>query len=249
MSNTGRSPFDDASREYLESTIFTEGADLDRLEDWLGNANCVLDVGAGTLHTAGRLKQAGVSYVAALDPSLAMLREGMGRYRSVQPIGGSAEALPVKSNVFDGLVCRYAAHHFEAPEVFLGEAKRVLEPAGTFAFQDLVIEADDELGRRINEIAGLRDPSHERYRSPDQWGELLEESGFEVMALERFKLPLDYEDWIDRSDPPADSRETIKGLFAKFSEAQRRRINLTMTENRPESFEYSVAIVRCRPSR
>lgn len=247
MGERETSPFDEVSENYLDSAIFSEGADLDQIENWLGEAECVLDVGTGTLHTAGRLQQAGVPHVVGLDPSRAMLREGMSQYPSVQPVGGSAESLPVKSAGFDSLVCRYAAHHFETPRDFFWEARRCLTTDGVVVFQDLVIEAADELGDRVNEIAELRDPSHERYRSPEQWTAMMEDAGLEILDVEGFTLPLSYRDWVDRSDPSANSRAQIKTLFGEIPPDQRRRINLTMDGDRPESFEYPVTIIRGRP--
>ncbi|MFB6346011.1 MAG: class I SAM-dependent methyltransferase, partial [bacterium] len=238
-------PFDNSSQEYLESAIFTEGADLDVITDWMGECSAVLDVGAGTLHTAGRLSACGVSWVAGLDPSLPMLRDGSSRYGSVRPIAGRSEDLPFGRESVEGVVCRYAAHHFSAPERFFREAKRILVPGGTLVLQDLVVEKADDLGDRINGIAELRDPSHGRYRSPSQWRNLVKEAGLVVQEAEHFTLPLNYDDWIERSDPSRDSRRTIRERFDELSASQRRRINLSYTDGEPDSFEYPVMMLRC----
>lgn len=243
----GSNPFDRSSKKYLESAVFTEGSDLTRIGEWLRDCEFVLDVGAGTLHTAGYLSDDGTSRVVGIDPSLPMLREGRSRYESVRSVGGRSELLPFGASTFDGVVCRYAAHHFADPEPFFREVRRVLKPGGELVFQDLVIEREDELGERINEIATLRDPSHERYRSPAEWRRFLEATGYVVRDSEGFTLPLNYETWLERSDPPAEARETIESLFAVFPEDHRRRINLDGEGGGPTRFEYPVLMLRCVP--
>lgn len=246
MSNDN--PFDESSRDYLESSIFTDGEDLDRIANWLDGCRSVLDVGAGTLHTAGYLREHGVPRSVGLDPSRSMLREGRGRYESVLPAAGRAESLPVRQGSFDGLVSRYAAHHFTEPLESLREMRRVLEPEGTLVFQDLVVPCDDQLGTIVNQIAELRDPSHQLYRSPKQWEDLLEKTGLKVLDRQQFWLSLTYEDWLNRSDPVPDARNRIESLLNQLDEQQQGRIKLTRSNGRPDTFEYPVAMFRCLPT-
>jgi SAM-dependent methyltransferase len=241
-------PFDESTQDYLESSIFTSGDDLDQIGAWMEGIGSVLDVGAGTLHTAGYLAEDGGSDTVGLDPSRPMLREGRQRYDSVFPVQGSSESIPLRQDAFGGVVSRYAAHHFADPECCLREMRRVLKPGGTMVFQDLVVGKADELGDIINRIASLRDPSHEKYRSPEQWEELLRETGFEVCERHQFLLPLTFEDWLNRSDPAPDGRRRVESLFEQLGEDQRRRINLTTSNGCPDTFEYPVAMFRCVPS-
>lgn len=241
---TQSTPFDRGSDRYLKSAIFTDGPDLGTIADWLSGSRCVLDAGAGTLHAGGYLAENGIPRVVALDPSRAMLREGLDSYTGVAPIVGSAETLPFAPKVFDGLVCRYAAHHFANPEDFFHGARRVLEPGADLVFQDLVIEANDGLGELINEIAELRDPSHEAYRTPETWEQLLTEAGFDVKDAEKFSLSLTYRDWVDRSDPPRENREEIRRLLGTLSEEDRRRIGFVESDGMPQEFEYPVAMLK-----
>jgi SAM-dependent methyltransferase len=178
-----------------------------------------------------------------------MLREGLKRYPTAIPVAGTSEALPCRQSGFDGLVSRYAAHHFEEPETSLLEMRRILNPEGTLVFQDLVVEKDDELGSIVNRIAELRDPSHEQYYSPKQWGELLRDTGFTVLDRQQFLLSLTYGDWLNRSDPVPDARDRIESLFDQLDELRRERLNLTTSGGRPDTFEYPVAMFRCVPAR
>lgn len=240
-------PFDESSKDYRESSIFTSGDDLGQIGAWMEGTESVLDVGAGTLHTAGYLAEHDASDTVGLDPSRPMLREGRQRYGSVRPVQGTSESIPFAHDAFGGVVSRYAAHHFASPNPCFREIRRVLKPEGTLVFQDLVVEKADGLGDIINRVASLRDPSHEHYRSPKQWEKLLRETGFEVCERHQFLLPLTYEDWLNRSDPVPDGRRRIESLFEQLDEDQRRRINLTMSNGRPDRFEYPVAMFRCGP--
>lgn len=251
MNETGTedfdSPFDRSSDRYLSSSIFTDGEDLSWIGEWLGECATVLDVGAGTLHTAGYLAEAGAPLSVGLDPSRAMLKDGLERYSGVKTACGTASTIPFESSQFEGVACRYAAHHFPSLGSFLTEARRVLADDGQLVVQDIVVD-EGSLGDWINEVAGLRDPTHERYRTGEEWTRELTDAGFDVTETRGFPLQLSYGDWLDRSDPPKSNRQRIEKAFGQLSEEEAERINLTSSEGRPETFAYDVWICRCRVS-
>ena len=78
-----------------------------------------LDVAAGT-GILSTLVAPHVQRVIALDATPAMIRQGI-QARGHAGLGnlafllGLAEALPVLTNAFDRVVCRFALHHFPDP--------------------------------------------------------------------------------------------------------------------------------------
>src|SRR3982751_6077488 len=102
-------------------------------------------------HVAARLREAG-SEVVTCDSAPGMKPDVICR----------AEDLPFADGSFDVVTCRVAAHHFENPGAAVGEFARV---AG-----ELVLVADNlYLGEAGEEADRLRDPTHVRNLSEDDW--------------------------------------------------------------------------------
>ncbi len=118
------SAFGGATDGYLEGDVLKQGADLERLVDWCADATRALDVATGAGHVAGGLVDAGISRVVAADLSPEMVRTATTEYPRVEGVAVDAERLPIASDRFDAVTCRFAAHHFPDPEAFLAEVER-----------------------------------------------------------------------------------------------------------------------------
>ena len=97
----------------------------------LDHTSWVLDVGCGTGRFAIPMASEIGCGVVGIDPSPAMLAEGMAKSsRAVTWLQGRAEALPLREGVFDACLASQVIHHFRDKYLALAEMLRVLKPGG-----------------------------------------------------------------------------------------------------------------------
>ena len=204
--------FGGAADAYRESAVHREGSDLETLASWGRDASCALDVACGAGHTAGALADAGVPFVVAADATRAMVETTTETY-DVEGVAADAERLPFADDAFDAATCRIAAHHFPDPRTFVAEVGRVLAPGGVFAFEDNVAPEDDDLAEFFDRFERLRDPTHVEAYSQSRWESWLREAGFEVGESLTIRRELDYEAWVERTDPGDERRERLAELL------------------------------------
>jgi SAM-dependent methyltransferase len=180
---------------YRESEAHREGEDLDLLVAWAEGKNA-LDVATGGGHVARRLREAGLE-VTTLDPA-----PGMGA-DAVAP----AEDIPFADESFDVVACRVAAHHFADVARALGEMARVSRA--------LVLVADNLfLGDEVEEAERLRDPTHVRCYSEEEWRELFAGAGLAVEDVRRFDKRIELEPWLERAGCTGAEAERVRELLA-----------------------------------
>jgi SAM-dependent methyltransferase len=183
---------------FRESPTHREGPDLDLVVEWCepGDGVKVLDVATGGGHVARRLREEGCT-VVTVD-----LAPGM-KADVVAP----ADHLPFQDGSFDVVTCRIAAHHFPDARAAVAEMARVSNRL-------LVIEDNLFRGDDVEEAERLRDPTHVRCYSEDEWKGFVEEAGFEVEQVERFDRRQRVDRWLERVEtPPADARR-VRELLA-----------------------------------
>jgi SAM-dependent methyltransferase len=175
---------------FRESPTHRQGPDLDLLVEWceLGDDVKVLDVATGGGHVARRLREEGCT-VVTVDPAPGMRPD----------VVSSAEELPFADGSFDVVTCRIAAHHFHDIHRGIAEMARVTRRL-------ILIEDNVFTDERVEEAERLRDPTHVRCYSEDEWKAMLTEAGLELEQLERFERHPAVEDWLARVEtPPADA--------------------------------------------
>jgi len=181
---------------YRESEAHREGPDLDRLVEWASGARTTLDVATGGGHVARRLRDAGLEVVSC-DPAPGMRPDVICR----------AEDLPFADSSFDVVACRIAAHHFADVRAAVSEMARV---SG-----DRVLVVDNVYGgEAVEEAERLRDPTHVRCYSEDEWRELLEGAGLQVEAVERFAKEIELEPWLERAGCAGEEATRVRELLA-----------------------------------
>ena len=90
----------------------------------------VLDIGCGTGNNTLLYQKAIDAQVFGLDSSLGMLMEAWEKAPQVLFIHGSAESIPLKSNIFDMLFMTEVVHHLPNMEDAMQEMSRILRISG-----------------------------------------------------------------------------------------------------------------------
>jgi SAM-dependent methyltransferase len=185
---------------YRESAAHREGEDLDLVVEWSAGARTALDVATGGGHVARRLREAGINVVST-DPAPGMQPDVISR----------AEELPFADGSFDVVACRVAAHHFDRVENAVREMARVS--------RDRVIVVDNLFrDDEAEEADRVRDPSHVRNYTEDEWRKLFESAGLQVEEVRHFDKPIEVEPWLERAATPDDDAVRVRELLADLIE-------------------------------
>jgi ubiquinone/menaquinone biosynthesis C-methylase UbiE len=210
--------YDSQASAYLSSAVHASGADLERMADLIGQRPdaVALDMGCGGGHVAFRMAPL-AGKVVAYDLSPAMLetvaaeaqRRGLHNIVTKQ---GAAEALPCPDASFDVAATRYSAHHWRGFSEGLAQMRRALKPGGLALFMDVVSPGLPLLDTWLQSIELLRDPSHVRNASVDEWRAALAALGFAIDEVSTYKLRLEFAPWIARMRTPDAHVAAIRSL-------------------------------------
>jgi SAM-dependent methyltransferase len=187
------------ARAFRESPAHREGPDLDLMIEMCEPAAGVkaLDVATGGGHVARRLRDEGCT-VVTVDPAPGMRPDVVGR----------AEHLPFEDGSFDVVACRIAPHHFEDIEAAVAEMARVSQRL-------VVIEDNLFVDEQVEEAERLRDPTHVRCYSEDEWKRMLTDAGLEVERAELLERRRDVDDWLARVETPEADAARVKELLGE----------------------------------
>jgi SAM-dependent methyltransferase len=184
---------------FRESPSHREGPDLDLLVEMCEPAEGVkvLDVASGGGHVARRLREQGCT-VVTVDPAPGMRAD----------VVAHAEHLPFDDGSFDVVTCRIAAHHFQNIRAAIAEMARVAQHL-------VVVEDNLFLDEQVEEAERLRDPTHVRCYSEEEWKVMLTDAGLEVERAERLERRRDVDDWLERVETPTDDAARVKELLGE----------------------------------
>jgi len=155
------------------------------------SASAVLDVGAGTgifSHSVARRLQRSV--VVGIDPSKPMLAEARRRiaHPRVRYVAGTAEALPIRSGVFDLAILSRVIHHLPDPRACALELRRVLRPDGVVVIRTTFREGLDALV--YDYWPSLRVADRRRFPSQQEVVDHFTAAGFAVRDSTSFAQPV-----------------------------------------------------------
>jgi SAM-dependent methyltransferase len=192
------SSWSDRAQAYRESPTHREGPDLDLVVAWCepGEGVKALDVATGGGHVARRLREEGAD-VVTLDPSPGMQAD----------VVASAEDVPFADGSFDVVVSRIAPHHFADIRAAVAEMERVT--SRLVVIEDTLFSSD-----RHEQAEKLRDPTHVRNYTEDEWRDFLTGAGLEVEQTECFEKTHPLEPWLGRSGCEGEEAERVKELLA-----------------------------------
>ncbi|HEY8680343.1 MAG TPA: methyltransferase domain-containing protein [Candidatus Dormibacteraeota bacterium] len=216
MSDDVRDVFAPVAANYVTSSYHAG-------QEWLDEAlevaqprpgDVVLDVATGTGNLALALAPH-VSKVTGLDLTPEMLDQArlVAAERGIDNVEwvlGNAEQLPFADGSIDLWTCRVAAHHFHDLERSLGEANRVLRPGGRL----LLIDASGprEARDQLHAVELLRDPSHIRIYTVEEWVDRLEAAGFAIEETRLSQMDWEFEPWITRIGFPTERVEELAAI-------------------------------------
>ena len=115
------------------------------------------------------------------------------------------------------MACRTAAHHFADVSAAVGEMARV--SAGRVLIVDTV-----DMGDAVEEAERLRDPSHVRNYSEDEWRALVSGAGLELEEVLIFPHAFDLGAWLVRTGCEGD--EAVRAVELLGERAREGRVTL-----------------------
>jgi ubiquinone/menaquinone biosynthesis C-methylase UbiE len=206
MSKTAvQEQFGKTAAHYLTSKPHAAGKSLERLvaltspqKNWHA-----LDVATGGGHVAYTFAPH-VARMWATDITQEMLHMVKGEaakrgLANIRTAYAKAEALPFEDESFDLVTCRIAPHHFDSIPEFVAEVRRVLKPGGLFALVDNVVPPGS-VGDYVNAFERLRDPSHLRAWTMDEWRDALRVAGLRTTHEEQIYKTMEFKSWAARYD-------------------------------------------------
>lgn len=231
---------------YAASAVHAAGPDLVALAAAAAASGAAraLDIACGAGHTALAIA-AHVAEVTALDLTEAMLEQArrLAEERGIANITfqlGAAEQLPFADGSFDLVTSRYAAHHFPRPAAVLHEIARVLRPGGIFLLADVVALPEPLLDTHLNAIELLRDPSHVRDHTVEEWRHMCAATGLQAETLGEWPLRLNFDAWIARMRTPPQFAASIRAIF----DGAPAEVRAAMAIESDYSFSIPTALIR-----
>jgi SAM-dependent methyltransferase len=198
-----RDVWSDRAEAYRESEAHRRGRDLELIVEWSAGARTALDVATGGGHVARRLREAGLQVVTT-DAAPGMQPDVICR----------SEELPFADDSFDVVVCRVAAHHFDDVALAVREMVRVSAK--------LVLISDNLFGgEALEQAEKLRDPSHVRNYTEDEWRRFLEDGGVRATVVEAIEHPIEIQGWLDRAGCAGADAQRVRELVADRTDGDR----------------------------
>jgi SAM-dependent methyltransferase len=185
---------------YRQSPAHREGPDLDLIVEWAEASETALDVATGGGHVARRLREAGLE-VTTVDPAAGMEPD----------VVAPAEQLPFADSSFDLVVSRLGAHHFADVRAAVHEMARV-------AAKSMVIVDNTFGGDALEEAERVRDASHVRCYTVEEWRTFFEDVGLGIDGVRFLPQRVELEPWLERAGCSGEAAARVRELVADRTE-------------------------------
>jgi ubiquinone/menaquinone biosynthesis C-methylase UbiE len=254
-------PPDPASHRSLISDQFTRQAELFARAPALHDAGALdalvqaarpsredvsLDVacGPGTVVAAFAAQ---LRHATGLDATEAMLDQAreLAASRGLANVSwrhGDVYALPFDDDRFDIVSCRFAFHHFEAPERAFAEMVRVCKSGGRVVLCDAVASDDPEKAAAFNAMERYRDPSTVGFRNLAYLADLFAGASLPEPVMSFYHVPVELNALLRLSFPVADDCDGLRAMIVNAVDGDRMGVNARWDGDRVR-FEYAAAIL------
>src|SRR3989475_10523882 len=140
--------YDKESSVYYSKRFSSEGGrHIDFTEKRLlaryVNRTSLLEIGTASGRFVGFVERMGLDYTG-IDISAQMLR--LSRDNGCKLVQGDAEEIPLRSSIFDTVICLHTFHFLPSPLACVRESQRILKPGGLLI---LIFETDNWLRRIV----------------------------------------------------------------------------------------------------
>lgn len=172
----------------------------------------VLEIAAGTC-SFGRRIAPFVKHIVELDAVEEMLLKGKeenekANITNASYMNGNAEDIPFRDNCFDIVVSRLAFHHFVNPDNVFNEMVRVLKPDGRLVILDMIANQDN-LRKMADYYEKLRDPSHIKTFTENEFFQMLKQHSLIVECKNTICIPMELDAWLSLTEASNKVREEI----------------------------------------
>lgn len=172
----------------------------------------VLEIAAGTC-SFGRLFSPYVKKITEVDVTKEMLdvgrktneKEGI---TNVEYVLCSADETPFEDATFDVIASRLAFHHFTDPDSIFKEMNRLLKRKGKILIADMIIQ-DLQTRDSLDMYERMRDPSHARCLSEEEFISLGKDYGLTLSYHSVTDIPMNLNAWMDLTHPSEEIRKNI----------------------------------------
>lgn len=178
-------------------------------------ADTVLDVACGPGLVACEFARV-TRHVTGLDLTPQMIEQARKRQADLG-LGnitwdlGTALPLPYEPETFSAVITRYTFHHFLDPQAILSEMCRVCKPGGVVLVADPALPSENVDG--YNRAEKLRDPSHTRALSYDEWEGLIGQSGLKDLRRGSYRVEMELERQLAASFPNPGDADKLRDML------------------------------------
>ena len=205
------------SEAYSKMAVVTDPKLLEQIASLAGAGARALDVACvpGFVAMALAARFGAVAGIDATDRLIARARTEA----SARGIGNVAFAMadvgrmPLRSDSFDAVACRFAFHHFSNPRGVLAEMKRVCRPGGRIVIVDMTTAEDAARADYHNRLERLCDPTHARALPISEWEAMFAEADLRVAAKAGRESSYELDAWMEHGGPPPERRAQIVAMM------------------------------------